>query len=62
LMYDQIPGELPRRRPASLGAVPAQNHKLVCLRFRHMERLKFCRSTRTQRFRETGPPPTCPFI
>jgi hypothetical protein len=28
----------------------------------HKERLEFDRSTRTRRFQETGPPPTCPFI
>jgi hypothetical protein len=33
LMYDPCPEELSRDGPASLGAVPAQNHKLVCLRF-----------------------------
>src|SRR4029453_16076503 len=27
------PQGISRTRPASLGAIPAQNHKLVCLRF-----------------------------
>ncbi len=54
---------IPRTRPASLGAVPAQKSQTGVFAFLgHLERLEFVRSSDTQRLSVTGPPPTCPFI
>jgi hypothetical protein len=60
LMYDK-PGGI---GPASRHLWEPFLHKsqFGVLRLGHLERHKFDRPTRTQRFRETGPPPTCPFI
>jgi len=62
LMYDLHPGEY-RGKDRHLWEpfLHKYTNWCVCV-LGHLERHKFDRSTRTQRFRETGPPPTCPFI
>jgi len=61
LMYDRAPREY-AEQDRHLWEPFLHKITIGVLRFETYERLGFYRPSRTQRFRETGPPPTCPFI